>query len=167
MKTLFLLCWLCPLLLNAQQRAIPPKPKYVLVRNNYLFDLMTSELTTKKIQAVYGKIFRVAQTEKNIHDPKVRDTIFVASTPADKVSIFKNKYATHLISARLTSGKFAFGHDIRVGATKAAFCKAFGLSTKYNTYEIAIFPEASVGISFAFKNDILTEVEYRIIYDVD
>jgi len=167
MKTLFLLCWLCPLFLSAQQRTPSSKHKYVLIRNNYLFNLMTSELTTKKLRAVYNKNFRIGQTAKNIHGHKARDTVLVANTLADKVSIFKNKYATYLISAELTSDKFSFGHGIRIGATKATFCKAFGLSTNYDTYEIAIFPEASVGISFAFKKDILIEVEYRIIYDVD
>ncbi|MGI4872577.1 MAG: hypothetical protein ACRYFX_15545 [Janthinobacterium lividum] len=167
MKTTFLLCWLCGISLNNQQHTPSPKPRYTIVRNNRLLDLMTSELTPKNLRAVYGKNFRVAQTTKSIHDPAVRDTVLVAITSADKLKVFKNKYNTFLISAALMSQRLSFGRGIRIGATKAAFCKAFGLNPAHDAYEIMDMPDGTVGISFLFKSNTLVEVNYRIVYDVD
>lgn len=167
MKTPFLLCWLCPLLLNAQHSAPISKPKYVTVRNNWLLDLMVKELTTKNLLMVYRNDFHVGQVTRNIHVSGVRDTVLTVNTPTDKINIFKNKYNTYLISATITSQRLAFGRGIHVGTTKAAFCKAYGLNSRYNDYQIVDTPEGVTGIDFLFKNNSLVKVEYQLNYDVD
>lgn len=159
MKTPFLLYWLCPFWLNAQRPALA-----ATVRNNQLLELMAAELTPKNLQSVYKNEFYVEKSTKNVYEPTTRDILLVVNTSADKLKVFKNKYNTLLLSATLTSPRLAFGHSIRIGATKAAFCKAFGLSPKYSSYQIIENPEGGYEMDFYFKEGVLTKVIYQTNY---
>ncbi|QKG53256.1 hypothetical protein [Hymenobacter sp. BRD67] len=123
------------------------------VYNNNLLEFMTGELTVKHLQQVYGK---------ELH--KVTKDKLAVSSGSDKVEIYQNSYHSFLLTADFTSHRLAFGHDIRIGATKIAFCKAFGLSTSYDLYKIIENPEGGYDITFRFEKGVLVEVKYRVNY---
>jgi len=163
MKTL-LLVFGCAFAAGFSGQAVPPAPPVTLaVHNGALFEKMAAGLEPSKLLRMYGAQFKVKSVATNRHDPTVRDSILVASTPVDRLELFKNPYNSFLIAAQITSSKIEFGRGIRIGSSQAAFCKAFHLKPGYPVYQITDAPEEVVQLRFAFFNGKLQKVTYRMV----
>ncbi|GAA4354234.1 hypothetical protein GCM10023185_15770 [Hymenobacter saemangeumensis] len=137
-------------------------PAPLVVRNNRLLTLMTAELAAARLRTTYRQHIRVGKVIPNAHDPAVRDTLLLVSTAADQLKIFTNQHNSFLFQASITSRAVSFGKGIRVGASQAMFCQAFGLSPRYEIYQVIESPEAGYSITFFFKAGVLSRVEYQV-----
>lgn len=149
---LLLLSWIRP--------AQSPGSRTTVVRNNKILGLIERELVPKRLFAVYGKSFHAEKTAID----EYHDTMLRVDTSADKLEVYKDKCQNILLNASITSRRLTFGHGIRIGATKAAFCQAFNLSPNYDVYRVLEAQDGSLNIDFTFKQGILTKVTYRVNY---
>lgn len=147
--------------LAQRTQALKTKPNVKTVFNNRLLELATSELTVGHLRNIYGSTLRVSKVSRNIQEPAVKDTILTANAGVDRLKIFSNKYNSFLLSAEITSHKLKFGRGIQIGASKDIFCKAFGLPTAFDSYQLAD-AEGRSTICFLFRQGVLASVNYDI-----
>ena len=107
--------------------------------------------------------FKISKVTRNRHEPAVRDSLLVVTTAANHLELLKNRYNAFLIKTDLTSTKISFGPSLRIGASQAAFCKAYGLKPNCRPYEITDAPEEAVQLRFSFAGGKLQEVSYRLL----
>lgn len=165
MKSFLLaLLGLCLLTFSGFRPAPVARSTTLTVYRSALLKLMMKELEPPQVRATYRSAFKVQQVSKNQYEPAVKDTMLVVSTAADQVLLFANKYNTFLIKAVLTSNKVAFGKNIRVGARKEDFCRAYQLSAAYDQYRVTDDENTGTYLEFSFSGGTLRKVRYQIGY---
>lgn len=131
------------------------------VRSSTVFERLAAGLEPASLLRGYS--FKVSKVTSNQYDPAVRDSLLTVTTTADHLELLKNRYNAFLIKADLTSAKISFGQGLRIGASQATFCRAYGLNPNYQAYEVTDAPEEAVQLSFSFAGGKLQKVSYRML----
>lgn len=142
-------------------RRLAPKRNTKTIHNDELLLVATRELEVPNLRRIYGKAFTVQKISRNIHEPAVRDTLLAVVTAADKLRVFSNRYNAFLLAAEITSQRVTFGKGARIGTSRVAFCKAFGLPATFDNYQITD-GEGRSNIYFQFRRGVLASVIYDI-----
>jgi hypothetical protein len=155
----------CFCLLSHGLLAQPSKPVLKLSKSA-LFDKLTADLKADRLFRLYRANLKLSQVRRNRHEPAVKDSILTVITPADRLTLFKNRYATLLISATFTSTKVSFG-GLRTGVTKEVFCRTLHLSPAYTAYAFTDGMEDFVQLTCTFADNRLKSVEYKYLINPD
>ncbi|MDO7887592.1 hypothetical protein [Hymenobacter cheonanensis] len=134
------------------------KPKVKTVFNPEMLALMLDNSTLPSLRKIYGKAVQVKKIIRNKYEPSVKDTLLTVANKIDKLEIFANQYNQFLLSADVTSKKMSFGRAIRIGSSKADFCKAYGLPAAFDAYQIT--DEGTSSLYFIFKQGLLAKVTF-------
>jgi hypothetical protein len=103
------------------------KPGRLVTHKAAIFERLTTGLDASQLLRRYRASSQLLHVQQNRHEPAVKDSIFLVSTPADRLKSFKNRYNTLLLSATFTSTKVCFA-GLTTGITKKVFCRTFQLN---------------------------------------
>jgi hypothetical protein len=156
----------CLFLLSHATHAQASKPQLLKLSKPALFEKLTSSLEGGQLFRLYRTDLRLKQVKQNRHEPTVKDSVLTAITPADRLTLFKNRYNTLLLGATFTSTKVSFG-GLKMGVTKEAFCRTLRLSPAYTTYAFTDGMENFVQLTCTFANGKLRTVEYKWLINPD
>lgn len=156
----------CFCLLGPAVLAQASKPQLLKLSKPALFEKLTADLEADRLFRLYRTDLKLKQVTRNRHEPTVKDSVLIANTPADRLTLLKNRYNTLLVGATFTSTKVSFG-GLKVGVTKAVFCRTFHLSPVYTTYAFTDGMEDFVQLTCTFANGKLKAVEYRYLINPD
>jgi len=142
------------------------KPRLLRLNNAALFEQLTAELEADRLYRRYRADLKLKQVRQNRHEPAIKDSVLLATTPADRLELLKNRYNTLLLGATFTSTKVSFG-GLKMGVTKEAFCRTLHLSPAYTTYAFTDGMEDFVQLTCTFASGKLKSVEYKYLVNPD
>jgi hypothetical protein len=131
-----------------------------------LFEKLTSDLKANQLFRIYRADLKLIKVRRNRHEPAVKDSVLAVNTGADRLTLFKNRYATLLLSATFASTKVSFS-GLKVGVTKEVFCRTLHLSTAYTVYAFTDGIEDFVQLTCTFLGGKLKSVEYKWLINPD
>jgi hypothetical protein len=142
------------------------KPQLLRINKPVLFEQLTADLNPDRLFRLYRTNLKLKQVRRNRHEPAVKDSVVTVSTPADQLTLFKNRYNTLLLSARFTSNKVKFG-GLQIGVTKEIFCRTLHVSPAYTVYAFTDGMEDFVQLTCTFAAGKLKTVEYKYLINPD
>ena len=160
-----LLAICCLLICPAAAQSTKPR-KLKIESNAALFENLMSELNARQLLKLYRTDLKLIRVTRNRHEPAVRDSLLQVKTPADRLTLFKNRYNALLREATITSTKVRFA-GLHTGVSRASFCQKLHLKPGYDQYIITDGVENFVQLTFAFAGGKLKSVEYRELLDMD
>lgn len=153
----FLSCWLS-LLLPWSAPAQAVEPRQLTVSRADLFERLIADLSPTDAASVWQRYrpnLKLMRISRNGHEPRVTDSLLTATTAADQLTLFKNKYKTMLLGGKFTSAKMSFA-GMRVGVSQDVFCRTLRLKPGYATYVIRDGQEELLQLTFSFTNGKLS-----------
>jgi len=153
-------------LLGRPASAQAVKPRVLKLGNGMLFEKLVTGFDAQQLLRVYRPNLKLLQVKPNRHEPAVKDSLLQVKTPADNLTLFKNRYKVLLRRATITSTKVSFA-GMRVGVTQETFCRTLHLKPNYTQYALTDGIENFVQLTFAFVAGKLQSVEYKELIDMD
>jgi len=146
--------------------AQPSQPQLLTLRKAALFEKLTATLEAEQLARFYRASLKLQQVRLNRHAPGIKDSVLLAATPADRLTLLKNRYTTLLLGATFRSTKVSFG-GLKVGVTKEVFCRTLHLSPAYTVYAFTDGVENLVQLTCTFANGKLQSVAYQYLVNPD
>ena len=143
------------------------KPRKLKINSNAaLFEKLMDGLNARQLLKLYRTDLKLIRVTRNRHEPAVRDSLLQVKTPADRLTLFKNRYNAQLCEATITSTKVRFA-GLHTRVRRVNFCQKLHLKPGYDQYVITDGVENFVQLTFAFAGGKLKNVEYRELLDID
>jgi hypothetical protein len=159
---LLVVCCLCSHTVFAQAA----KLQVLKLNDATLFEKLTTGLAAQQLLRGYRPNLKLLQVRPNRHEPAVTDSLLQVKTPADNLTLFKNRYTVLLRGAAITSTKVTFA-GMRVGVTQEAFCRTLHIKPGYDQYVFTDGLENFVQLTFSFGGDKLQRVDYKEVVTMD
>jgi hypothetical protein len=153
-------------LLTQAVHAQASKPQLLRLSKPALFEKLTATLKADQLVRLYRADLKLKQVRQNRHEPTVKDSILIATTPTDHLELLKNRYNTLVLGATFTSAKVSFG-GLKVGVTKEVFCRVLQLRPAYTVYAFTDGIENFVRLTCTFTGNKLKKVEYKYLINPD